>query len=31
MDEEFNLHIHAEEDLHVEATQIATDLYVDML
>ena len=31
MDQELNLYIHAEEDLHVEATQIATDLYVDML
>jgi hypothetical protein len=31
MDEELKLALKAESDLHVEATQIATDLYVDML
>lgn len=31
MDEELKLYIRAEQDLHIEATQIATDLYVDML
>ena len=31
MDEELRLYIKALEDLHIEATQVATDLYVDML
>lgn len=31
MDEELKLYLNAEQNLHVEATQIATDLYVDMI